>query len=46
MIVLVSEWKRCIEPCGSAGSGVFDHLEKTKKPTTVIYDGAIGLAGI
>ena len=45
MIVLVAEEKDVLNHVAAPDLQVFDHLNKTKKPTTVIYDGAIGLAG-
>jgi L-threonylcarbamoyladenylate synthase len=44
MIVLVASEKDVLNHVASPDLRVFDHLETTKKPTTVIYDGAIGLA--
>src|SRR6185436_2929079 len=44
MIVLVADEKDVLNHVAAPDLAVFDHLEKTKKPTTVIYDGAIGLA--
>ncbi|HMK24670.1 MAG TPA: L-threonylcarbamoyladenylate synthase [Chitinophagaceae bacterium] len=44
MIILVAGEKDVLNHVAAPDLGVFDHLEKTKKPTTVIYDGAIGLA--
>lgn len=45
MIVLVADEKDVLNHVAGPDLQVFDYLEKTKKPTTVIYDGAIGLAG-
>jgi L-threonylcarbamoyladenylate synthase len=45
MIVLVAGEKDVLNHVAGPDLRVFDHLEKTKKPTTVIYGGAIGLAG-
>lgn len=44
MIVLVAEEKDILKHVAAPDLQVFDYLEKTSKPTTVIYDGAIGLA--
>ena len=44
MIVLVAGEKDILKHVAGPDLRVFDYLEKTKKPTTVIYDGAIGLA--
>lgn len=44
MIVLVAEEKDLLKYVAAPDPGVFDFLKSTTKPTTVIYDGAIGLA--
>ena len=44
MIVLVADEKEILRHVASPGLQVFDHLQKATKPTTVIYEGAIGLA--
>ena len=44
MIILVAGEKEILNHVAAPDLRVFDYLEKTKKPTTVIYDGAIGLA--
>jgi L-threonylcarbamoyladenylate synthase len=44
MIVLVTEEKDLLQYTASPDLSVFDYLQQTKKPTTVIYEGAIGLA--
>lgn len=44
MIVLMADEKDVLNHVAAPDLRVFDYLEKTKKPTTVIYDGAIGLA--
>jgi L-threonylcarbamoyladenylate synthase len=44
MIVLVAGEKDILKYTAAVDLAVFDHLEKQEKPTTVIYDGAIGLA--
>jgi L-threonylcarbamoyladenylate synthase len=44
MIVLVAEEKNVMQCVAAVDLGVFDYLEQSTKPTTVIYKGAIGLA--
>ncbi len=44
MIVLVAEEKDVLNYVAAADLQVFDYLQQAKKPTTVIYEGAIGLA--
>ncbi len=44
MIVLVAEEKEILQHVASPDLAVFDFLEKTEKPTTVIYNGVLGLA--
>jgi len=44
MIVLAAEERDVLQYVASPDLQVFDYLLETKKPTTVIYDGAIGLA--
>ncbi|MGH2552172.1 MAG: L-threonylcarbamoyladenylate synthase, partial [Chitinophagaceae bacterium] len=44
MIVLVATEQDVLQHVAALDLRVFDYLEKTSKPTTVIYDGAIGLA--
>ncbi len=44
MIVLVADEREVLQYTASPDLSVFDYLQQTKKPTTVIYDGAIGLA--
>ena len=44
MIVLVAEEKDILQHVASPDLAVFDFLEKAVKPTTVIYNGALGLA--
>jgi L-threonylcarbamoyladenylate synthase len=44
MIVLVADEKNILQYVAAPDLRVFDYLKKIKKPTTVIYDGAIGLA--
>lgn len=45
MIVLVANEKDVLQYTAAPDLAVFDFLQTTVKPTTVIYDGAIGLAG-
>jgi len=44
MIILLADEKDLMQYVAHIDLQVFDYLKKTKKPTTVIYDGAIGLA--
>lgn len=44
MIVLVADESAILKHVAAPDLQVFDHLQKTKRPTTVIYDGAIGFA--
>lgn len=44
LIVLVAEEREILQYVASADLRVFDHLQQAVKPTTVVYDGAIGLA--
>ena len=44
MIVLVADERDVLQYVAAPDLQVFDHLEQTTKPTTVIYEGAIGLA--
>lgn len=44
MIVLVAEERDILQYVAHPDLAVFDYLQKTARPTTVIYDGAIGLA--
>ena len=44
MIVLLADERDVIKYVANLDLQVFQYLEKTDKPTTVIYDGAIGLA--
>ena len=45
MIILVAEERDVLQHVAAPDLQVFDYLETTTKPTTVIYEGAIGLAG-
>jgi L-threonylcarbamoyladenylate synthase len=44
MIVLVADERDVLKYVAAPDLAVFDYLEKQEKPTTVIYDSAIGLA--
>lgn len=44
MIVLVADERDLLQYVAGLDLQVFDYLEKVQKPTTVIYEGAIGLA--
>ena len=44
MIVLVADERQVLQYTASPDLSVFDYLQQTNKPTTVIYEGAIGLA--
>lgn len=44
MIVLVADERDILKHVASVDLQVFDYLQKNKKPTTVIYEHAIGLA--
>ena len=44
MIVLVAEERDVLRYVASADLQVFDYLQQQSKPTTVVYEGAIGLA--
>ena len=44
MIVLVAEERDILQYTASPDLSVFDYLQQSEKPTTVIYDGAIGFA--
>jgi len=44
MIILVAEEKDIVQYAASPDLRVFDYLKTTIKPTTVIYDNAIGIA--
>ena len=44
MIVLVADKKEILKYTASPDLPVFDYLQQTARPTTVIYEGAIGLA--
>jgi len=45
MIVLVADEREILRHVTQPDLRVFDYLKTTSKPTTVIYDGAIGFAG-
>lgn len=44
MIVLVADEREVLQYVAGPDLQVFDYLQEAKKPTTVIYEGAIGLA--
>ena len=44
MIVLVADEKEILKHAAGPDLAVFDYLQKTKKPTTVVYQGALGFA--
>jgi L-threonylcarbamoyladenylate synthase len=44
MIILVAEEKDILKYVAGPDPNVFDLLEKTTRPTTMIFDGAIGIA--
>jgi L-threonylcarbamoyladenylate synthase len=44
MIILLADEKELMQYVTNIDLQVFDYLAKVKKPTTVIYEGAIGLA--
>lgn len=45
LIVLVADERDVLQYVASPDLQVFDYLQSAGKPTTVIYEGAIGLAG-
>lgn len=44
MIILVADERDVLQYVSGLDLQIFDYLDKVQKPTTVIYDGAIGLA--
>ena len=44
MIVLVADEREIMKYVANADLRVFDYLQQQQKPTTVVYNGAIGLA--
>jgi L-threonylcarbamoyladenylate synthase len=44
MIVLLADEKDLLQYVAHPDPGIHDYLKKTKKPTTIVYEGAIGLA--
>ena len=44
MIVLVAGERDIMQHVAAPDLSLFDHLDKTTKPTTVVYDGALGFA--
>lgn len=45
MIVLVAEEKDVLQYVANPDMRVFDYLQQADRPTTVVYPGAVGLAG-
>ncbi len=44
LIALVADERDILQYVAAVDLGLFDHLDKQARPTTVIYDGAVGLA--
>jgi L-threonylcarbamoyladenylate synthase len=44
MVVLVADERDIMQHVAAPDLSLFDHLEETTKPTTVVYDGALGFA--
>ena len=44
LIILLADERSIIKYVSQPNPAIFDHLQQTTKPTTVIYEGAIGLA--
>ena len=44
MIVLVTDERDIMQYVAAPDLSLFDYLQKTTKPTTVVYDGALGFA--
>ena len=44
MIVLVADKKDIMQHVAAPDLSLFDYLDKTTKPTTVVYEGALGFA--
>jgi L-threonylcarbamoyladenylate synthase len=44
MIVLVADERDIMQHVAAPDLSLFDYLDKTSKPTTVVYEGALGLA--
>lgn len=44
MIALVADEREILKYVAAVDLSLFDYLDKVQKPTTVVYDGAIGLA--
>lgn len=44
MIVLVADERDIMQHVAAPDLSLFDYLQKTTKPTTVVYDGALGFA--
>jgi L-threonylcarbamoyladenylate synthase len=45
MIVLLANERDLLQYISAPDPAVFDYLENVSRPTTIVYDGAIGLAG-
>ena len=45
LIVLIADKNDISKYVSKPGTGIFDYLSTVQKPTTVVYEGAIGLAG-
>ena len=45
MIVLLADERDIMQHVAAPDLSLFDHLDKTTKPTTVVYEGALGFAG-
>lgn len=45
MIVLLADERDLLQYVAHVDLAVFDYLQSVQKPTTVVYEGAIGLAG-
>lgn len=45
MIVLVADEREIMQHVAAPDLSLFDYLQKATKPTTVVYDGALGFAG-
>jgi len=44
MIVLVADEREIMQHVAAPDLSLFDYLQKARKPTTVVYDGALGFA--
>src|ERR1700755_992541 len=45
LIILLADERDILQYVANPDMRVFDYLQTTQKPTTVVYEGAIGLAG-